>query len=523
MRIGIDVGGTNTDAVVIDGGEVVAWAKCPTTADVEGGVEAALDDLIANARTDLAAVTAIVIGTTHFTNALAQARGLNPTAAIRIGREPQELPPMVDWPKRVHDAVGGAVFSCGGGHEFDGRAIQELDEQRLRHIAAEIRAGGLASIAVTSTFSPVNPEHELRAHEILAHSLPGAAITLSHQLGTIGILERENATIINACLRGLARTAVTGFERAIARSGLRAPMYISQNDGTLMSAAFALDHPVAAIASGPTNSMRGAAYLSGLRDCAVVDLGGTTSDAGILSNGFPRAASTALELGGVRTNFRMPDVLSVPLGGGSVVRRDGDAITVGPDSIGFELTSRARVFGGDVLTATDIAVAAGFAGGIGDRALVDDLDPQLVAAALRVIERKAADAVDRLKTTRGAISVVVVGGGSVLVGERLAGLDVVRPALAGVANAIGAAIAQIGGEVDRVFSVQASSREQIFAQAKAEAVERAIAAGARRGTVELVELEDVPLSHLPDGTALRVRARAIGELDERRDRDALVG
>ena len=143
-------------------------------------------------------------------------------------------------------------------------------------------------------------------------SCPARAVTLSSEIGRIGLLERENAAIMNACLRDLARQIVAAFRaRASPSSASRAPLYLTQNDGTLMSADFAEQYPVLTFASGPTNSMRGAAFLSGLKDAMVVDIGGTTSDVGALTHGFPREASVAVEIGGVRTNFRMPDVLLV--------------------------------------------------------------------------------------------------------------------------------------------------------------------------------------------------------------------
>src|SRR5439155_14454989 len=191
----------------------------------------------------------------------------------------------------------------------------------------------------SSVFSPVNNEFEQRAAEIVGEELPDAAISLSHEIGRIGLLERENATIMNACLRDLAVQIVEAFNAALAEFGIDAPVYLSQNDGTLMSVDYAERYPVATFASGPTNSMRGAAFLSGILDCAVVDIGGTTSDVGVLQNGFPREASIAVEIGGVRTNFRMPDVFSFGRGGGSLVRDDG-AVTIGPDSVGYELTQR---------------------------------------------------------------------------------------------------------------------------------------------------------------------------------------
>src|SRR5919205_3139739 len=121
--------------------------------------------------------------------------------------------------------------------------------------------------------------------------------------------------------------------------------------------------------------MRGAAFLSGLKDAMVVDIGGTTSDVGALSHGFPREASVAVDIGGVRTNFRMPDVYSFGLGGGSLVRED--PLRIGPQSVGYRITEESLVFGGETLTTTDAAVAAGVAD-IGDASRVIGLDPALV-------------------------------------------------------------------------------------------------------------------------------------------------
>src|SRR5262249_60136243 len=110
---------------------------------------------------------------------------------------------------------------------------------------------------------------------------------------------------------------------ALEASGIRAPLYLTQNDGTVMRADFAEAFPVFSFASGPTNSMRGAAFLSGLRDAMVVDVGGTTTDIGRLVRGFPAEANAVVRVGGVRTWFRMPDLLSIALGGGASAGRHG--------------------------------------------------------------------------------------------------------------------------------------------------------------------------------------------------------
>jgi N-methylhydantoinase A/oxoprolinase/acetone carboxylase beta subunit len=510
MRIGIDVGGTNTDAVLMDGMDVLASHKAPTTPDVSGGIVAALEAVLRQAAVAPSRIQAVMIGTTHFTNAVIERRRLLEVATLRLALPAtQALQPYVDWPDELRDTLGGHTYLLRGGHEFDGRLISPLDEDGLRQAALDIRRKGLRAAAITSVFSPVNPDMEKRAAEILRDTVPDIAITLSHEIGRVGFLERENATIMNACLADLATRVVQSFREALQRLTIDAPFFISQNDGTLMAAEQVERFPVLTFASGPTNSMRGAALLSGLRDAMVVDIGGTTSDVGMLMHGFPRQSSVTVDIGGVRTNFRMPDVLSFGLGGGSLVR-DGGA-RIGPDSVGYEITTRALVFGGDELTTTDIVVAAGLAD-IGDRSRVAGLDPRLIETALDTIHRMVDDNVDRMKTSANPLPVVLVGGGAVLIHRELpAASAVIRPEQAGVANAIGAAIAQVGGETDRVFSLMDISRGEALAEAKREATDRALAAGADPGSIEIVDVEEVPLAYLPS-SATRIRVKAVGDL-----------
>jgi N-methylhydantoinase A/oxoprolinase/acetone carboxylase beta subunit len=510
MRIGIDVGGTNTDAVLMDGRTVVGWAKSPTTRDVSSGISNVLNDLLAKTKVSPKAIKAVMLGTTHFTNAVVERKSLSKTAVIRIGLPATSaLPPYVDWPEDLKAAIGGVYYLVHGGYEFDGRPIAPLGEDEIREAAQKVRAAGIDCVAVSSVFSPVNPDQEKRAAEIIAAEIPGVKISLSHEIGRIGLLERENAAAMNACLSHLAVKIVQSFRDALAGLGITAPFYISQNDGTLMSADFVEKYPVLTFASGPTNSMRGAAFLSGLKDAVVVDIGGTTSDVGVLSQGFPREASVAVRIGGVRTNFRMPDVLSFGLGGGSHVRQD--PLQIGPQSVGYEITTRALVFGGSDLTTSDIAVAAGMAD-MGDKSRVAHLDKALVQAALSRMWEMIEVSIDRMKTAAGAVPVILVGGGIVLVGDSLNGVsELHRPEHASVANAIGAAIAQVGGEVDRVFSLDAIPRDKALEQAKSEVTARVLEGGAVPDTVEIVDVEEVPLAYLP-GNATRIRVKAVGTL-----------
>jgi N-methylhydantoinase A/oxoprolinase/acetone carboxylase beta subunit len=415
---------------------------------------------------------------------------------------------MVDWPEDLRE--GHHWFLAHGGHEFDGRVISKLDAGELRHIGRRIKDLGINTIAITSVFSPINNEFERIAAEILAEAVPDAQVTLSSEIGRIGLLERENAAIMNTCLRPLSGEVVAAFRAAITEIGLACPFYLTQNDGTLMDAAFAERFPVLTFASGATNSMRGAAFLSGLKDAIVIDIGGTTSDVGALHHGFPRRAGVTVEVGGVRTNFRMPDVFSIGLGGGSLVHRAGDAISVGPRSVGHRLVREAMIFGGETLTASDVAVAAGLAE-LGDPAKVASLKRTLVEDTMSVIASMLERATERMRLSPEPLPVIAVGGGSILAGDAIGAAKVVKPPHFAVANAVGAAIAQVSGEVDRIYTLSEVSRTEALDDAKAQAIDLAVAAGALRGSVEIVDVEDVPLAYLP-GNAVRIRVKAVGDL-----------
>src|SRR5213593_2940156 len=505
-RIGIDVGGTNTDAVLLDGDRVAHAVKTPTTADVTTGIERALARLVEESRGDRRRVDAVMIGTTHFTNAVVQRRDLTPVAAIRIGLPASaSLEPFIDWPPDLAALVRGEIFMLEGGHEYDGRPIVPFDTAAMRKAARRIRERGLRAAGITSVFSPLNPSCEDQAAQILREECPDVAVTVSHDLGRIGLLERENATLLNACLVDLARRTTRAFAEALHRSGVTGDLYITQNDSTVLRADAALRFPVYSFASGPTNSMRGAAFLSRLDDAMVVDVGGTSADIGALRHGFPREANSVVEVGGVRTLFRMPDLLSLALGGGTLVA--AEPLAVGPVSVGYRLTERAMVFGGGELTVTDVAVAAGLID-LGDRRRVASLPAGLVKAAIERIHAMLEEGVDRMKTDASPVPLIAVGcflGPGRRAGSSAAG-HVPHQA---VANAVGAAIAQVSGEVDQIF--QDLTRDEAIARARRLAEDKAVSAGADPATLKVVEVEDLPLAYLP-GNSLRTRVRVVGDI-----------
>jgi N-methylhydantoinase A/oxoprolinase/acetone carboxylase beta subunit len=243
------------------------------------------------------------------------------------------VPPLTAWPEDLVAAVGRNVALVAGGDEFDGRPIAPLDERAVAEAARGRAKPGLKTAAMTCVFSPMNGAMEARAAEIVRQEAPGVAVRLASELGQARLLSRENSTIINEALSGLAVCVVSAFRAALHDLGLDVPLFISQNDGTLMRVEEVERYPVLAFASGSTGSMRGAVHLAGIRDATVADIGDTTSDVGMPRRGFPRQSTHFVHVGGGRTKFRMPELLAVGLGDGPILREDGHGI--GPDPGGY--------------------------------------------------------------------------------------------------------------------------------------------------------------------------------------------
>lgn len=511
LRLGIDVGGTHTDAVVIDrDNAVLAKTKQPTSRDVTTGVRAAIAAVTSLPDIDPQRISHVMLGTTHATNAVLERRRLHRVAVLRVGA-PSSLgaPPFLEWPADLVDAVGGHAQVVRGGFEYDGRQIVPFDADGTRAFFASVR-GLVDAVAISAVFSPMSAEHELAAADIARDVLgTGVVVSLSHEIGTLGLLPRENATILNAALTGVAREVASALTTALADHAIDASVLFAQNDGTLMGLEYAVRFPILTIGSGPANSIRGAAFLTGLTDALVADVGGTSTDFGMLVNGFPRESAASVDIGGVSTNFRMPDVLAIALGGGTVVRRQTDHVAIGPDSVGYRLPQEGLAFGGDTPTMSDAAVLFGRAS-FGTTRISPEHHATL-ATALVTGDEMLADAVDRMKLGRGDVPLVVVGGGSVLIPDQLDGVSKIhRPDHYDVANAIGAAIAQVSGRWDEVVSLSGGRAEAIEA-ASAQATARAIHAGADPQQVEVVEIDEIPLAYLTEPVA-RISVKAVGPL-----------
>lgn len=542
IRIGVDVGGTNTDAVAIDvalaekgdpNRGVLTFKKTPTTPDATSGIETAVravlrggdgdgDDIINPAR-----IASVTVGTTHFINSVVERDGrrLRKVAVLRLSRSfLREVPPFAEFPEDLAAILNGYCAVVDGGLHIDGSQEAPIQEAQVVRECAEIRARGLTAVVVAGVFSPIDEtfHQETRVRDIVLRELgPGVDVVCSHEVANIGFLERENASILNAAILAYARKTVGRFRLAMKRLKLACPLFITQNDGTILDSASAAKIPIRTFASGATNSMRGAAYLAGLdsgggsTSAIVVDIGGTTSDVGvILASGLPRQASAYVTVAGVRVNYSMPHLHSIGLGGGSLVREVDGKMRVGPESVGHFLTEEALVFGGQTCTASDIAVASKQADDMGDASKVQHLTPDFVAAARARIKALLDAAIDVIKTSADPMPVLLVGGGAVLAPEHIAGAsEVVRPPFHDVANAVGAAISRVCGSVDIVQNTSQKTEAQAIQYAKDLAVKRALAAGALESSIIIAEVESMPLTYVAH--QVRTLAKAVGDIDFR--------
>ncbi|KAJ7462166.1 hypothetical protein FB451DRAFT_1353080 [Mycena latifolia] len=531
LRIGVDVGGTNTDGVLLDplatsqaNRGILAWHKSPTTSNPSQGIENVITTLLQAAKVDAGAVASVTIGTTHFINAVVEKdrNRLAPVAVIRLcGPFSRDVSPGIDWPADLRDIICRHCSCVDGGLEVDGQLISNIDEAQIAAECQIIKDKNIRAIVVNGIFSPsdIVERQEERVAEWVRKYYPEADVVISKEVANLGFIERENAAILNASILPFAKTTIRSFEHAISRLKLNCPVFLTQNDGTILPAHLAARLPIRTFSSGPTNSMCGAAFLvqkeAEKESMLVVDIGGTTTDVGmLLGSGLPRQAAAVTEISGVRMNFSCPDVKSIGLGGGSIVRRSvaTTKLTVGPDSVGHHIQTRALVFGGNVATATDYAVAAQGLAHIGDASLVpasarDDV-PEYTVVVTQMLER----IIDSMKTADYDIPVLLVGGGAVIAPDTLKGASrVVKPEYSGVANAIGAAIARVSGTIDTMVSTADRTMHAVLEDIQKMAIDKAVENGAVRESVKIAEMDAIPLQYVANKS--RVIVKAIGDFD----------
>ncbi|KAI0178720.1 hydantoinase [Hypoxylon sp. FL1284] len=524
LVVGVDVGGTNTDSVLLDiakssADAVLASHKAPTTSNVTLSVHTSLEALLSKSAAKPADVTALAVGTTHFLNAIIEkdTSRVEKVAVLRLASHSfsRGTPPFADWPPALEKIIHGHSAIIPGGCNIDGTLIGPVDEAAVREQASIIKSKGIRNVVVVGIGCATDDKYH--QEDVVCDWLrvelgDNVNIILSHDIAGPGLLARENASILNASIMNFAQRTIRAFIGAIRRIGLQCPLYLTSNVGHLLPFSEAMRAPIKVFSSGATNSIRGAAFLarSSISEggSIVIDIGGTTCDVGyLLRNGYPRLAKTYADLAGVKVNLEMPSVESIGLGGGSILHvADSGYVAVGPDSVGHALTSKALCFGGDVATATDVAVASGTDIGSGKVSLPGTT----VAKANGRIKRMLEDCIDRVKLSPEPCKVILVGGGSILCPKVLAGVsEVVLPEHAGVANAIGAAIAKVFGGAEKI--IKGTGVQEGIQEVKARAVQNAVSHGGYANSAVVLHEEVSGVPYTTNQTLIKVEVACVAD------------
>jgi N-methylhydantoinase A/oxoprolinase/acetone carboxylase beta subunit len=328
LVLGIDTGGTYTDGVLLEyhTRKILAAHKSLTTKrDFSIGIENVIEGIDIK---DPSAIRMVSVSTTLATNAIAEGKGKR-VALFLIGYDPE----LVASFKMESRFATPNFFYFTGGHDLHGQEKEELDLPALVAKTNQIK-GEVDAIAISSYFSPLNPEHEIRTYKAISQicDLP---LVLGHQLSTkLGSVERATTAALNASLLAVLQDFIIAVRRAMERRGIEAPLMVVRGDGTLMSDEFAARSPVETIHSGPAASAIGGRFLSRTDDALVVDVGGTTTDLALIQNGEVTISETGASVSGYKTSVKAANLLSIGLGGDSHITLDRENnITIGPERV----------------------------------------------------------------------------------------------------------------------------------------------------------------------------------------------
>ena len=326
LVIGLDTGGTYTDAALLDTatGTVRATGKSLTTRDdlsigVGGAIRRVLEDFDGSA----ADIGLVSLSTTLATNAVVEGVG-GRVGLLMIGFDETSLQ-RADLARALGQ---DPVFFINGGHAADGAPQAQLDEAAIRE-AVNATEGEVSAYAVAGHFATRNPAHESRTRDLL-RDLTGAPVTCSHELSSsLGGPRRALTAVLNARLINLLDRLVAATEGIMADEGLSCQLMVVKGDGSLLESGYARSRPVETVLSGPAASLAGAAFLAGTRTAMVADIGGTTTDIALLQNGAPRLKPDGALVGGWQTMVEAADIRTCGLGGDSEVTPVGRGTTGG--------------------------------------------------------------------------------------------------------------------------------------------------------------------------------------------------
>lgn len=500
--IGIDIGGTNIDIVAVNQSlEIIKSHKQIHDKNQNSSIMSAVKKLLEG---DLRPQDCLGIhmGTTIAINALLEEKNLNKVGVIRLAGHLPEMPPAYHFPKSLRNKILTHHICLNAGFDYDKSPIGKISKAEILSHLENFHALGIQAIAVVGCFSPLYAEEEQMVQKIIHESIYNKMhISLSHELGGLGFLNRENNTIINASLQGVLNEALQELQCLLREYGFASKIHISQNNGCLMSLEEAIRFPIKTISSGPTNSIIGASKLAGLKDAIVVDIGGTSTDIGIIENHFPRYSLEAAKVAGIPTDFMLPDIQILALGGGSIIKKSGDTYQIGPESVGATILEKSLSYGGEILCLHDIRQV---------------IDKKIVSKRIKLKEALTIikESINIIKTSIQNLvnidkyPIIFVGGGACLILEQHIENQMHKPKFFEVANAYGAALAEISGTIDEVHHLH-QNRNQIMAILEKKAIKHAIHQGANPEKTRIIKKELLPFYYM-DNQLTRIIITAAG-------------
>ncbi len=542
MIIGLDVGGTHTDVVLLNTEGLVREAKVTTDpGDLFTTVLTGIERITGGI--DPGTIRRAVLSTTLTTNATIQ--GKTPEVGMIVTCGPGLDPELFRTNPHYH-TVAGAI-------DHRGREIRPIDREEIEAVADALKEAGIRNVGIVGKFSTRNPAHELAIREIIQPAF--GKIFMGHQIsGNLNFPRRIATTYLNATVRPIHKKFYEAVQDSLKNKGLTVPIHVLKADGGTMSLEASLDFPAQSILSGPAASVMGAiAFARGGGEHLVMDIGGTTTDMAVLMDGVPILDPLGITIGTHKTLIRALETRSIGVGGDSVVRVSGGTITVGPDRLG-----PAMAFGGPAPTPTDALVALGLmeegdreaaARGVGT--IAGALGVSAEAAAHRIFDEacrgiiaEAGALVDAINSkpvytihelqegrTVNPDKVLVLGGPAPQFARRLRELsrwEVQVVPRWKVANAIGAALARTTCEVALYADTQqgiATAPEENFSErvgrnfSRKEAVEKSFALlegkalemGAVREDLEMEVIEEMQFNMVQgfytSGRNIRVKAQ----------------
>ena len=461
MIVGLDVGGTHTDVVVLKGKEIVCKAKLPT--DHENLLDTVCSGIIeATKHLKLQAIQRLVVSTTLATNAIVQ--GKTEPVGILVASGPGMNPNGF--------AIGEHYYPVSGAVDHRGKEVAPIDQEEIVKIGKKLRSQNVRNLALVSKFSIRNPGLEMEMRDLLANNFNN--VTMGHQVsGHLNFGRRIATAYLNAAVVGLSRTFYTAVRGSMEQQGIQIPLEILKADGGTMAQESSTQYAVETILSGPAASVMGTlAFADPGKEEVVLDIGGTTTDIAILVEGVPLLKPLGIRIGGYNTLVRALRTVSIGVGGDSWVRLENGLLKVGPERKG-----QALAYGGPEPTPTDALIGLGLAeGGDNQRAIdgmrrlaeqmgigVDETAEAVVSKTCNLILEAVQALVDRVnrmpvytvhELLEGRVvtpsGLIVIGGPARELAPRLqsiSGWRVRVPPDYEVANAIGAAVARTTCEV----------------------------------------------------------------------------